>query len=714
MENLNRFRKEIEFIKKNLQDTAEFIDIDEKNLSFYFTLKGSKGTIYEYDQYVIIFKRPKHPFKPPKTEFKTLIDFPLCEYECELEIYSIIYSNYSPLVYEFSPFTKLTDLISRIIFFINQVRKTKTPLMEKALGNSLTKDSSNSEKVECLNNGNLLENIKSKYIFQSIFSNLDEKIKLKTIKYNKRFQDKIDINLMNYIFYSEKYIEYETNNKGKEYHFSELIFEGEYLNGERNGKGKEYQLGKLIFEGEFLKGKRNGKEKEYDYDGKLRFEGEYLNGERHGKGKEYDKDGILRFEGEYINGKRLTGKVYDKKGNFYSNLESLNGLIKEIYTYNDNIEFSGLFEDSGNIKFCGEYLNGQRNGKGKEYYSNGKLKFEGEYLNGQRHGKGKEYYDNDKKDESLFVNNRKIKFEGTYNNGKMHSGIGYDLMNHKIYEFNNGKGYKKEYDEKGKLTFEGEYLNGEKNGKGKEYDYNGNYVIFEGEYLNGKRNGKGKEYKFGDELTFEGEYLNGQRHGKAKEYNSKGELIFEGEYLYSYKLRGKHYVHGKLEYEGEYLRYEKWNGKGYDENGNIVYELEYGNGNVKEFDINEQLEFEGKYFKGARFGKGKEYYGHSTRLKFEGYYFNGWRVGKGKEIDFMYGQRKIKKLTFEGFYIEGRKNGYGKEYLDYDLIFEGEYLKGKRWNGKGKGLDSRGELRYECEYLEGEEQNKKNLNKFIY
>ena len=30
----------------------------------------------------------------------------------------------------------------------------------------------------------------------------------------------------------------------------------------------------------------------------------------------------------------------------------------------------------------GEYLNGKRNGKGKEYYDNGDLKFEGEYLNG--------------------------------------------------------------------------------------------------------------------------------------------------------------------------------------------------------------------------------------------------------------------------------------------------------------------------------------------
>ena len=41
----------------------------------------------------------------------------------------------------------------------------------------------------------------------------------------------------------------------------------------------------------------------------------------------------------------------------------------------------------------------------------------------------------------------------------------------------------------GKLIFEGEYLNGNRNGKDKEYDKDGK-VIFEGEYLNGERNPK--------------------------------------------------------------------------------------------------------------------------------------------------------------------------------------------------------------------------------
>ena len=60
------------------------------------------------------------------------------------------------------------------------------------------------------------------------------------------------------------------------------------------------------------------------------------------------------------------------------------------------------------------------------------------------------------------------------------------------------------------LAFEGEYLNGERNGKGKEYYKNGN-IKFEGEYLNGKKNGVGKEYNKNAQLIFEGEYLNGMK-----------------------------------------------------------------------------------------------------------------------------------------------------------------------------------------------------------
>ena len=102
---------------------------------------------------------------------------------------------------------------------------------------------------------------------------------------------------------------------------------------------------------------------------------------------------------------------------------------------------------------------------------------------------------------------------------------------------------------------------------------------------------------------------------------------------------------GQLEYEGEYLYDKKWNGKGYDENGNIIYELINGTGKVKEYDENGniiyelnkendnvkgynflgELEFEGEYLNGKRCGKGKEYYDNG-KLKFEGEYLNGNKI----------------------------------------------------------------------------------------
>ena len=141
-----------------------------------------------------------------------------------------------------------------------------------------------------------------------------------------------------------------------------------------------------------------------------------------------------------------------------------------------------------------------------------------------------------------------------------YNGKGYDENGNIIYEIINGNGTVKEYWDNGKLRFEGEYLNGQKNRKCKEYT-NGN-------------------------LIFEGEYVNGEKNGKCKEYDYHGKLIFEGEYILGHKLKGKEYINEKLVYEGDYLYGIKWNGKGYDNNGNVIYELINGNGKMKEFGYN--------------------------------------------------------------------------------------------------------------------------------
>ena len=103
----------------------------------------------------------------------------------------------------------------------------------------------------------MLKKSKSIYFIKKLFTFVDEKTKLDIIKYNKNMQNILDISLINYKFFSGRYIIYEENGKGKEYDDDgKLKFEGEYLYGNRNGKGKEYFDGKLRFEGEYLNGKK--------------------------------------------------------------------------------------------------------------------------------------------------------------------------------------------------------------------------------------------------------------------------------------------------------------------------------------------------------------------------------------------------------------------------------------------------------------------------
>ena len=53
------------------------------------------------------------------------------------------------------------------------------------------------------------------------------------------------------------------------------------------------------------------------------------------------------------------------------------------------------------------------------------------------------------------------------------------------------------------------------------------------------------------------------------------------------------------------------------------------------------------------------------------------------------------KLIFEGEYLDGKKHGKGKEYNNDGELFEVEYLKGKKWNGKG--YNNNGEIEFELQ-----------------
>ena len=95
-------------------------------------------------------------------------------------------------------------------------------------------------------------------------------------------------------------------------------------------------------------------------------------------------------------------------------------------------------------------------------------------------------------------------------NGKKWNAKIYDINKNVISELKNGNGFIIVFGFNGTLDFEGEYLNGLKNGKCKEY-YDSSHIKSEGEYLNGQINGTYREYDYQGNLIFKGEFLNGKK-----------------------------------------------------------------------------------------------------------------------------------------------------------------------------------------------------------
>ena len=257
-------------------------------------------------------------------------------------------------------------------------------------------------------------------------------------------------------------------------------------------------------------------------------------------------------------------------------------------------------------------------------------------------------------------------------------------------------------------------------GYGKEYNnkINDDKVDFEGEYKNGKRNGKGKEYfndytikLFGNDfnentIKFEGNYLDGHREGEGIEY----------------------FENGKIKFKGEFTKGKRKNGKGYNIKGEVVYEIKDGEGNIKQYDFRDKIEFEGEY-KNYQYWNGKRsIYNKNGNINLELFYTEG-KINLKKEYD------NKGELIFELICENNKKKG--KEYKNGELIFEGEYkskdelkmqeaidyavqlifgdltLKSnlKRWNGKGKEFNGDDKLIYEGEFLNGEKHGKGKIYK---
>ena len=176
-------------------------------------------------------------------------------------------------------------------------------------------------------------------------------------------------------------------------------------------------------------------------------------------------------------------------------------------------------------KFNKSYIISFLTGKGILYLKNGK-KYEGTFINGELNGWCR------------FIDSNGICYEGLFISGIL-NGKGEILKIDESRRKNIYKGDIKIFKKEGKgiektndYTYEGDFLNDLKQGKGKiKYNITGDY--YEGDFKKGALTGKGY-YIWKNKNTYLGDFVDGKMHGKGL-YKWPDGNEYEGEYINNIK-----------------------------------------------------------------------------------------------------------------------------------------------------------------------------------
>ncbi len=153
---------------------------------------------------------------------------------------------------------------------------------------------------------------------------------------------------------------------------------GTYSKGKPIGNWKYYfENGTLESEGKYTKsGALDGTWRWYFDDGKLRRLQSYIGGMEDGEYIENDETGRLIVKGQYIEGFEDGEWIYD----------FINYRETGSYRYGARFGKWKAYYSDGTLKFEGEYIDDNLNGRVNWYWPSGKLKDQGNYVNGSREG----------------------------------------------------------------------------------------------------------------------------------------------------------------------------------------------------------------------------------------------------------------------------------------------------------------------------------------
>jgi hypothetical protein len=411
------------------------------------------------------------------------------------------------------------------------------------------------------------------------------------------------------------------------------------------------------------------------------YKGTFKESKFHGKGHYCWADGE-EYKGDWVNGKRqgigryvhVDGSVYN--GPFIDNKEDTTGGFIGVKKWGlkprrkrkkktDQLE-TETKENNTQVQqtYTGEWKEGAIHGNGKMLFANGAW-FEGKFEHDKRCGQGTLHW------------NDGYCYQGLWKNDVMD---GDGVITNQIHRSTQGTGFGD-----GGVVYKGSFLNGKKDGDGMEH-FN-DQSTYKGKYKNGLPEGFG--VWLGNETrpyasivrreSYEGEWKEGKKDGKGHY------ITFSGVYVGSFKQNlphGENYYTNsstKESYNGNWKCGLKegegvWECNGIRYEGSWYEDMYHGPGRLTDVDGNTLI---GGFFRGELEGEGemKSLNGHGSykgNFKRGQYHGHGVLIGVGSPLD-----------KYMGDWHEGQRHGQGEQGYENGSRYVGEWAHGT-YKGKGE------------------------------
>lgn len=411
--------------------------------------------------------------------------------------------------------------------------------------------------------------------------------------------------------------------------------------------------GKLISEGYYQKGLLDGTWIFYTSNGKIKQKSNFEFNLKNGCTVLYDSLEIKTEELFYINDTIQDNHDYFlEDGTFYKRKIMKDGSLIQLVEYNESGKINLIENYKNGVKIDSLSINkfddsGNKTGYWRENFANGELKSESYYKEGKLNGLRKTYNKYGSLEsieymvqDSVSNNSRNLvlielykEFHVGTNKEKLVGGQKNGLKNGLFREYNlegkivNGYLYENDtllakglilndgnfdsswvyYYPNGNIQSEGMYINGKKEGNWVYYYENGK-IQQKGSFRENIISGTWKLYYKSGVLKAEEYYRKGKLEGIIIEYSETGEVISKGNYLAGFKEGDWFYYVGGFKEVGSFtLNFKNGDWVSYYDNGNILFEGEFDEGQPKGKHLtyydDGRLKSKGKYRAGMKQGK---------------------------------------------------------------------------------------------------------------